>query len=134
MIKGDNIVPIFVTPEQLARNEQEVEQWFAKEGEAAYPKINAAQAVIDGDADLLSKCAETEIGLAKPHVDRYGATAEYEAMKTLVRKLKDLADRRNERLHGASELAKRAMSFASARERRYHGPVASVTNITEARK
>jgi hypothetical protein len=134
IINRGNVVPIFQTHAELQRTEQEAHERLSQEWEAAYRKHDMVQGVIAGNAELLAKSAESEIALAKNYVERHGANAEYEAMKTLVHTLKNLADDYNAKLFGVGEIAKRSMRFASAQKRHYYGPAATVTDIGGARK
>lgn len=133
-------MPLFRSFEDLQRDEQRALQDFGKEWTGAFATFDLAGIVVEKMKAALAsaptaKNDTSEIGVAhSEEVDRLRKAydieaARHNALAALVEKLKAAVERRNERLYGMTAVAKRSMRFASAQQRRYHGPAATVITI-----
>lgn len=131
--KGENVVPIFVTSDQMMAEQAEAEAEYATENLRIFAKFDAVCAVITGDPSALAKVADGEVDLAKAFVEQNGDMAQCRANYEAAIALKAAITRRNDRIYGVNEMAKRARRFASAVARRYSGPTSEVTQIKSKR-
>ena len=131
-ITEDNVVVLFKKFEDLQRDEAEITGEFMAEWERAYRKFDIVQAAINGDHVALAKFADPEVALAKSQVEgsikTFGDTlvARVRSVATLASALKDAVSKRDGRLYGVTEVAKRSRRFAMAQDRRNYGPAAAV--------
>lgn len=131
-INMENVVVLFKTFEDLKRDEDLILREYAEEWEKAYVIFDMTEAALTNDSAALAKFGGPELTLAKAEAARLKSkyhAPESQAMVTLVKSLKAAVDKRNERLFGVGEVARRSRRFAMASERRYFGPAASVTTI-----
>ena len=100
-----------------------------------YVAFDVMQAAIGGDRTALAKFDNAAVMLAKAEVDavvrKYGRPdiADMRSVAMLAKALEAAVKKRNDRLFGVGEVAKRSRRFAMASECKYFGPAASVTNI-----
>lgn len=116
--KEETIVPIFVNWEQMMREQEEAEAEYAAAYHRLFAKCDAVIAVIAGDVSALAKVDDGEIDLAKAFIRQHGAMAQFEANYEACVALKAALNRRNERIFGVGEAAKRLQRFAAARPHR----------------
>jgi hypothetical protein len=133
---GGNVVPLFKTFEQLQSDEAEILADYEAELDAAVKADDLARAGLGIDKDELSKLNTVDRELAKAAADRLlgEARGDVAIAKANLRTegltaIRDALRKRNERLFGIGELAKRSRRFATAASRRYYGPAASVTSL-----
>ena len=99
--KGE-IVPLFKTPDELNRDQAEIEKQYLAAWESAYVKYDGAQAVLK----------KSDSGV--------------DSLAALVRELRDVVERRNDKMFGIDAVAKRSFRFATAARRPYYGAAATL--------
>ena len=128
-----NVVPLFKTFEELHRDEIAIFKHHHDEWTAAFRQWDLVCAALQNDEGELTKLAGAgaELSIAKAAAARFKAhpAPELAAAADLAKRLRALAEDRDERLFGLGDVAKRSLRFASAQQRRYHGPAASVSTI-----
>lgn len=126
---GNNIVPLFLDFATLQRQEHEIQQEFVNDWNAAYQRLDAVIAVIKSDQGELAKLATDDVDLAKTFVQQHGDRAKSEVVRETGLALIAAARRRDERLYGVTELAKRSRRFAAAVDRRYRDPASAIISM-----
>jgi hypothetical protein len=130
----ENVVPLFKTFEELHRDEVAIYQEHYSEWHRAYARWDVTLAVLKNDNTALAKCAgNADFDIAKAEAQslkkQHGDLAEFYANSALIKQLRALVDKRNERLFGLGEVARRSARFASVQRRPYYGPAAAVLSI-----
>jgi hypothetical protein len=123
---GTNVLPLFQNFEQMQHEEREALQEYATDNEKIFAKYDAVMAIVADDEPALAKFADSDVELAKSYVRQHGARATSEATFEAGAALLAALKRRNARLYGVGELAKRTQRFAMAVSRRYDGPTSAV--------
>jgi hypothetical protein len=122
----ENVLPLFQSFEEMQREEHAALQEYADTTERIFAKYDTVLAIVADDEPVLAKFAESDVDVAKAYVQQHGKSAKsgatYECGVALVAAIK----RRNARLYGVGELAKRSRRFAASVSRRYAGPVSDV--------
>ena len=119
----ENIVPLFKTFEDLKSDEEQILKDFADEWERAYIQFEKRQpAVALAKAHAGHDCLKRADALL----------AKRNSIITLVNDLKAAVEKRDGRLFGFDELAKRSYRFATA-ERRNYGAAATILPIEAKR-
>ena len=131
---SENIVPLFKTFDELDRDQCVIYREHYDNWHAAYRRWDLIKAVLaeDDGAELAKLAADdSELALAKSEVARIKRergsdklVASTFACVELVTRLRQLCEKRDERLYGLSALAKRSVRFAMAHDRRNSGPAA----------
>ena len=129
-----NVLPLFQKFEDMQREEQEALQEYASANERLFAKYDAVMAIVADDEPALAKFADSDVELAKAYVRHHGARAKSEATTEAGIALLAALKRRNARLYGVGEVAKRSERFAMAVARRYRGPASEVTSIESKRR
>jgi hypothetical protein len=131
--KGNVVVPLFQSFEQMRAEEQAALEEYARENERLFAKYDAVLAVVADDEPVLAKFANGDVDLAKAFVRLHGDRAKSEVAYQTGVALLAAVKRRNDRIYGVSDLAKRGRRFAAAVSRRYQGPASDVTSIESRR-
>jgi hypothetical protein len=119
----ENIVPLFKSFEELKSDEEQILKDFAGEWEAAYVTFDERQpAVALAKVNAGNDCLKSADALL----------VKRNSIISLVNDLKAAVEKRNGRLFGFDELAKRSYRFATAQRRNY-GAAATILSI-EAKK
>jgi hypothetical protein len=143
----ENVVPLFMTFEDLQSTEQTIWAEFCAEWDSAYKHYDEVIASLPAcppnpvikfrkpkDADLSKALAQAttpaerreilakalhEAKIATDHLTKQVEfnSAKHEALNTLIASLKAAVSKRNERLYGTTAVAKRSLRFATARNR-----------------
>jgi hypothetical protein len=125
------LIVLFKTFEELQRDECAIYKEHYDAWHAAYRHWDLIMAALANDENELTKLAAggAELELAKSEAarlkKRHGELAEFYTSAALAKQLRELVEKRNERLYGHSALSKRSVRFASAHARRNYGPGAN---------
>jgi hypothetical protein len=147
----ENVVPLFMTFDDLQSTEQTIWAEFRAEWDGAYKRYDEVIASLPdrpaspvikfrkpSDAGLSNAMAHAKTPaekreiLAKALHEAKIATedltkqvdfnrAKHEALNTLIGSLKEAVSKRNEKLFGQTAVAKRSLRFATAHDRRQYG-------------
>lgn len=143
----ENIVPLFVDFETLQRLEREITAEFQAEIDAAQKVFGLTFAALRQDTETLRKFDSADQTLAKATsarllaenrarsafakagMDTIVAAAKFDAKNIALTAVRDALLKRNARLFGVGESAKRRQRFAASVSRRYVGPASDVVTI-----